>query len=75
MKCLICNQAETVPGPISVLRESVEMTLTVNNVPARLCPQCGEAYADETVTVNLLRQAARMTQAGTKVETREYEAE
>ena len=75
MKCLICNQAETIPGLTSILLERGQMTLTVNNIPARICPHCGEAYADEAVTVNLLRQAERMTQAGTKVETREYEAE
>jgi YgiT-type zinc finger domain-containing protein len=72
MKCLICNLAEIVPGTTSVLLERGLMTLTVNNVPARICPHCGEAYADETVTANLLRQAEKMAKAGTKVETREY---
>ena len=73
MKCVICHQAETVPGLTSVLLERGQMSLTVTNVPARVCPNCGEAYADETVTANLLRQAERMSRAGTKVETREYE--
>jgi YgiT-type zinc finger domain-containing protein len=72
MMCVICNQAETVPGLTSVLLERGQMTLTVNNVPARICPNCGEAYADETVTVNLLRQAERMVKAGTKVDACEY---
>ena len=36
------------------------------------CPNCGEAYADETVTANLLRQAEKMAREGIKVETREY---
>ena len=73
MKCVICHQAETLPGLTSVLLERGQMSLTVTNVPARICPNCGEAYADETVTANLLRQAERMSKAGTKVETREYE--
>jgi len=72
MKCLICNQAETVPGLASVLLESAEITLTVNNVPARLCPHCGEAYADEAVTLNLLRQAGQLADAGMKVAVCEY---
>ena len=72
MKCFICQQAETVAGTTSVLLERGEMTLTVNNVPARVCPNCGEAYADETVTANLLRQAEKMARAGTKVDVREY---
>jgi len=72
MKCFICNQAETIPGTISVLLERDHLTLTVTNVPARICPNCGEAYADETVTANLLRQAEKMAKAGTKVDVREY---
>lgn len=72
MKCFLCNQAETVPGLTSVLLERDHLSLTMNNVPARICPNCGEAYADETVTVNLLRAAEKMIKAGTKVEAREY---
>ncbi|MBU2611641.1 MAG: hypothetical protein KJ606_11965 [Chloroflexi bacterium] len=44
----------------------------MNNVPARIRPNCGEAYADETVTASLLRQAEKMAKAGTKVDVREY---
>jgi YgiT-type zinc finger domain-containing protein len=73
MKCVICNLAETVPGLTSVVLERGQMKLTVNNVPARLCPHCGEAYADETVAANLLRQANKMVREGMKVDEREYE--
>jgi YgiT-type zinc finger domain-containing protein len=72
MKCFICNQAETAPGLTSVLLERGHLSLTVTNVPARICPNCGEAYADETVTVNLLRQAETMAKAGAKVDVCEY---
>jgi YgiT-type zinc finger domain-containing protein len=72
MKCFICQQAETVTGTTSILLERGQMSLTVMGVPARICPNCGEAYADETVAANLLRQAEAMSKAGTKVEAREY---
>ena len=72
MKCVICNRAETAPGTTSVLLERDHLSLTVTNVPARICPDCGEAYADETVAANLLRQAGEMAWAGTKVDVREY---
>jgi YgiT-type zinc finger domain-containing protein len=72
MKCFLCNRAETIPGVTSVLLERGHLTLTINNVPARICPHCGEAYADEDVTANLLRQAETMAKAGTKVDAREY---
>ena len=75
MKCVICHQAETVAGLTSVLLERGQMSLTVTNVPARVCPNCGEAYAEEEVTANLLRQAERMAQEGMKVGAREYEEE
>ena len=73
MKCFICNQAETVPGMISVLLERGHVSLTINNVPARVCPLCGEAYADEAVTAALLSQAGKMARDGAKVDVREYE--
>ena len=72
MKCLLCNQAETVPGTTSVLLEREHLSLTVTDVPARICPHCGEAYADESVTANLLRQAEEMARAGAKVDVRAY---
>lgn len=73
MKCFVCNQAETMPGTTSVLLERGHLSLTIKNVPARICPFCGEAYADEAVTVAVLRQAEKMASAGTKVDVREYE--
>jgi len=72
MRCLLCNQAETMPGSTSVLLERGHLSLTINNVPARICPKCGEAYADEAVTVNLLRQAEKAIKAGMKVDVCEY---
>ncbi len=72
MKCFICNQAETATGKTSVLLERGHASLTINNVPARICPSCGEAYAEEGVAANLLRQAEQLARAGTKVEECEY---
>ena len=73
MKCMLCNQAETLPGTTSVLLERDHLSLTVTDVPARICPHCGEAYADEIVASNLLRQAEKMTRAGMKVGVRTYQ--
>jgi YgiT-type zinc finger domain-containing protein len=75
MKCFICNQAETVPGTTSILLERGHLSLTITGVPARLCPTCGEAYADEIVAAHLLHQANRLAQAGTKVDVCGYEME
>ena len=64
MICLICRQAETVDGLTSVTFERGEMRLVVKNVPARVCPNCREAYVEEDVAVQLLREAEEMSAAG-----------
>lgn len=64
MICLICRQAETVDGLTFVHFERGEMRLIVNHVPARVCPNCEEAYVEEDVAVKLLRQAEAMSAAG-----------
>jgi YgiT-type zinc finger domain-containing protein len=64
MICLICRQAELVDGVTSVAFERDEMRLVVNRVPARVCLSCGEAYVEEAVAVQLLRDAEAMSAAG-----------
>ena len=64
MICLICMQAEVVDGFTSVTFERGEMRLVVNNVPARVCPNCGEAYVEQAVAVQLLRDGEEMSAAG-----------
>ena len=72
MLCLICRQAETVDGLTSVTFERGEMRLVVNDVPARVCPSCGEAYVEEDVAVQLLREAEEMSAAGSLEDVIEY---
>jgi YgiT-type zinc finger domain-containing protein len=73
MRCMICNQAETVPGKVSVLFERSELKLVINNVPVRICPTCGEAFADQNVTAGLLREAEAVAELGIRLDVREYE--
>lgn len=73
MICLICRQAETVDGLTSVLFERGEMRLVVNNVPARVCPSCGEVYVEEQVAASLLRDAEAMSAAGEMDGVRDYQ--
>lgn len=64
MNCLICRQAEVIDGFTSVTFERGEVRLVVNNVPARVCPSCGEAYVEEDVAVRLLQKAEEVAAAG-----------
>ena len=72
MKCLICKQDETQDGATTVTLERGALTLVIKDVPARVCPNCGEAYVDETVTAELLRTAEQMAAAGAQVDIRQY---
>jgi YgiT-type zinc finger domain-containing protein len=71
--CLICRQAETVDGLTSVHFERGEMKLMVKDVPARVCPSCGEAYVEEDVALRLLRGAEEMSKAGMLEAVRAYD--
>lgn len=64
MICLICRQAEIVDGLISVHFMRQETDLTVNQIPAHVCPGCGEGYVDERVATSLLLGAEKIYQAG-----------
>ena len=64
MICLICRQAETMHGFTSINLERGEMRLLIKNVPAQLCPSCGEAYLAENVAMQLLQDAEEMSAMG-----------
>jgi len=64
MICLICRRAEIVNGLTSIRFERGEMRLVVNNVPAQICPSCGEAYLAEEVAEQLLNDAEKISKEG-----------
>jgi YgiT-type zinc finger domain-containing protein len=72
MKCIICRQAEPVAGFATVTLERDSLTLVIKQVPALVCPNCGEAYVDEKVTEQLLRDAERVAETGAEVDIRQY---
>ena len=72
MMCLICRQAELIDGLTPVTLERGELRLVINNVPALVCPACGEAYVDEAVAIQLLRDAEEVSKAGIMDGVREY---
>lgn len=70
MKCVICKQGETRPGPATVTLARGPMTLVFKGVPAAICDNCGEEYLAEKVTAGLLEVVETSARAG--VEVREY---
>ena len=72
MKCVICKHGETEPGHATVVFERGESTLVFREVPARVCPNCGEEYVEDEVAAELLKAAESAIQTGVRVEVREY---
>jgi len=72
MKCLICRQAETQPGVTTITLEREGVTLVIKDVPAQICPNCGEAYVAEDVTTELLHTAEQMAEVRAQVDVRRY---
>ena len=74
MKCIVCRQAETRSGTTTVTLERQGATLVFKDVPAQVCPNCGEDYVDDAVAGALLQSAERMVASGTQVDIRSYAA-
>ena len=72
MKCVVCKQADTRPGITTVTLERDGATCVIREVPAQVCPNCGEDYVDSKVTTELLNTAERLSQAGAQVDVRRY---
>lgn len=72
MICLVCNQAQLVPGFTTVKLDHEEINLTVRGVPAGVCPNCGDAYLSEKVAARLLQIVGQSIESGEPVEFLEY---
>jgi YgiT-type zinc finger domain-containing protein len=64
MICLVCRDAHTLDGHISINFERDEFKAVINLIPAQVCPACGEAYLDEDVTEEVLIQAEKLSHEG-----------
>lgn len=72
MICLICKKAEPTAGFAKVALERGEVYIEITNVPSLICPECGEAYTDESIAANILALAASLESEGCRYEIREY---
>lgn len=72
MNCIVCRHGDTHPGTTTVTFHRDGRTLVVNEVPAEVCENCGEAYVAEEVTAELLRMATEARQAQAIVLVRDY---
>ena len=64
MICLICRQAQLDDRLTSINFERGELRFVINQVPAHVCPSCGESYVDEDVAVQLLEDTNELARLG-----------
>jgi len=74
MDCLVCRRAETRPNTTKITLERGNVSLVFTDVPAQVCPDCGECYVDEPVAAALLKSAEEMVEAGVLTGTQRYGA-
>lgn len=72
MDCIICRRAETRPSTTQITLERGSVALVFTEVPAQVCPNCGESYVDEPVAAVLLQAAEEMVEAGVITGTQRY---
>ena len=72
MKCVICKDGSTTAGQTSVTLERDGMLLVVQQVPAQVCSNCGEAYLEEKATQAVLEIAEKAFHEGIQLEVCRY---
>ncbi len=73
MKCVVCRHGVTRAGVTTVAFHEGRWTLVVNEVPAEVCENCGEAYIAEEVTSRLLEMANEARRTKVQVLVRDYD--
>ena len=64
MICVVCREAHTVPGFSSINFERDEFRAVVHQIPAQVCPACGESFLDEETTIDLLKRVEQILEEG-----------
>jgi len=72
MNCIVCHHGQTHPGTTTVTFHHGGQTVVVNEVPAEVCENCGEAYVSEEVTAQLLEIAAQARKPEAQVLVRDF---
>lgn len=68
MICLTCKIGIPEPGLTTVTLERNGSIIVFKDVPARICPNCGEKYFEADITGRLLAQAQEAVDKGAELE-------
>jgi len=68
MICLTCKISTPEPGLTTVALERNGAIIVFKDVPAQICPNCGEKYFDSAITSQLLASAEDAVAKGAELE-------
>lgn len=72
MICTICRHTSLQSGTATVTLERAGMTFVMKDVPALVCPNCGEEYVSDGVSTRVLEVAEEAFQAGVTLDVRHF---
>jgi YgiT-type zinc finger domain-containing protein len=72
VRCIAAHRVRKQSGVTTVTLQRGDMTVVVRDVPAQVCPECGEAWVDEAVAAELLALAEDAVQRGVEIGVRRY---
>jgi len=68
MKCVICKSGDVVAGRTTVVLERNGCAVVFREVPAEVCPNCGESYVSDEVGSTLLSRAEQAVIGGAELQ-------
>jgi YgiT-type zinc finger domain-containing protein len=68
MECVICKNGTNKQGLVTFSMERNNVIIVFKNVPAMVCPNCGDFYLSEETTKLLLEKASRTIEKGVEFE-------
>lgn len=68
MTCLLCRNGTVAPGQVTVTLQRGRTTVILKEVPADVCPNCGEYYLGSDTTAVVLARAELAARNGAEVE-------
>jgi len=68
MECVICKNGTPEQGLITFSMERNNVIIVFKNVPAMVCPNCGDFYLSEDTTKLLLEKASKTIEKGVEFE-------
>jgi len=74
MTCVICKHGETQKGTTVLVFQREGTMVVILDVPAQVCQNCGEAYVNEQISEQVMKQVERAAREEVLVDIRRFAA-